>query len=67
MASAVAVPFANTARFFPRRTQVTANPVRAEIRAGDPQAARASWAWRRSIHGTRLRRQPAARTLNQAV
>ncbi len=42
MATAVAVSFANTARFFPaRRTQATGNPVRAEIRAGDPQAARA--------------------------
>jgi len=42
MASAVAVSFANTARFFPaRRTQTTGNPVRAEIRAGDAQAARA--------------------------
>ena len=42
MASAVAVSFANTAGFFPaRRTQVTGNPVRAEIRAGDPPSARA--------------------------
>jgi UDP-N-acetylglucosamine--N-acetylmuramyl-(pentapeptide) pyrophosphoryl-undecaprenol N-acetylglucosamine transferase len=41
MASAVAVSFADTVRFFPaRRTHVTGNPVRAEIRAGDPRIAR---------------------------
>jgi len=43
MANAVAVSFANTARFFPaRRTQTTGNPVRAEIRAGDARVARAA-------------------------
>jgi len=43
MASAVAVSFADTVRFFPAgRTRVTGNPVRAEIRAGDPLAARAT-------------------------
>ena len=41
IASAVAVSFADTARCFPAgRTQVTGNPVRAEIRAGDARAAR---------------------------
>ena len=41
MASAVAVSFADTAHFFPAsRTRVTGNPVRVEIRAGNPQAAR---------------------------
>jgi UDP-N-acetylglucosamine--N-acetylmuramyl-(pentapeptide) pyrophosphoryl-undecaprenol N-acetylglucosamine transferase len=41
MASAVAVSFANAARFFPsHRTLVTGNPVRAEIRTGDPAPAR---------------------------
>ena len=42
IASAVAVSFAETTRCFPvGRTQVTGNPVRAEIRAGDARAARA--------------------------
>jgi UDP-N-acetylglucosamine--N-acetylmuramyl-(pentapeptide) pyrophosphoryl-undecaprenol N-acetylglucosamine transferase len=42
IASAVAVSFADTTRCFPvGRTQVTGNPVRAEIRAGDARAARA--------------------------
>lgn len=41
MASAVAVSFPDTVRFFPAgRTQVTGNPVRAEIREGDPRSAR---------------------------
>jgi len=41
IASAVAVSFADTVRFFPAgRVQVTGNPVRAEIRAGDPGPAR---------------------------
>jgi UDP-N-acetylglucosamine--N-acetylmuramyl-(pentapeptide) pyrophosphoryl-undecaprenol N-acetylglucosamine transferase len=41
MANAVAVSFADAVRFFPaRRTRVTGNPVRAEIRAGDPRSAR---------------------------
>jgi UDP-N-acetylglucosamine--N-acetylmuramyl-(pentapeptide) pyrophosphoryl-undecaprenol N-acetylglucosamine transferase len=41
MANAVAVSFADTARFFPtRRTHVTGNPVRNEIRAGDARIAR---------------------------
>ncbi len=42
LANAVAVSFGDAARFFPaRRTHVTGNPVRAEIRAGDAAAARA--------------------------
>jgi len=41
VASAVAVSFADTVRFFPAgRTRVTGNPVRAEIREGDPRPAR---------------------------
>ena len=51
MASAVAVSFAETTRFFPAgRTQVTGNPVRAEIRAGDPRrrGRRLAWSARRS-------------------
>jgi UDP-N-acetylglucosamine--N-acetylmuramyl-(pentapeptide) pyrophosphoryl-undecaprenol N-acetylglucosamine transferase len=41
IASAVAVSFADTVRFFPaRRVWVTGNPVRADIRPGDPGSAR---------------------------
>ena len=41
IANAVAVSFADTVRFFPAgRALVTGNPVRAEIRAGDPGPAR---------------------------
>ncbi len=41
MANAVAVSFTDAVRFFPaHRTRVTGNPVRAEIRAGDPRSAR---------------------------
>jgi len=46
MASAVAVSFANTARFFPaRRTQVTGNPVRAEIRRAIRRQRARRWTW----------------------
>lgn len=69
LANAVAVSFADAARFFPaRRTHVTGNPVRAEIRPGEAPAARERLGLERAIFTVLVfGGSQGARRLNQAV